>query len=279
MFNPSGAHNNLFDNYDFVFVREYKIATQLAVILNRSDVALEFLKKGIIAGWDKKSISKNNFLSDFLERESSKELMSIYQDLHLAYEQQLNDSLKNQVHDMFKRDQKLAIKALFKLSSTAQDKYAEKKFAPHSEKQMADLKKILNEFGYPGEKIVGNEVWMSTILSHHNSISQAYAEKDTLYAGIRPMLIQAIIKGEMAPIEFALIDEWSIATITEPSEVSYGFLEAPFAGQVHKTDSLRAAINLRSVSIRNALVDVEEKTGINMYLSGDPWVEGKIALR
>ena len=56
-------YNHLFDSYDFVFVREYKIATQLAVLLHQTDAALESLKKGILAGWDKKSISKNELLS------------------------------------------------------------------------------------------------------------------------------------------------------------------------------------------------------------------------
>ena len=272
-------YNQLFDNYDFVFVREYKIATQLAVLLNQTDAALEFLNKGILAGWDKKSISKNKLLSGVLEQKSGKEFMSHYKDLHVTYEEQTNDSLKNQVHDMFKRDQKLAIKALFKLSSKSQDKYAEKKFAPHSETQMSDLKTILKQIGYPGEKIIGNDIWMSTILSHHNSISKAYVEKDTLYPIVRPKLLQAIERGEMAPVEFAMIDEWRFATMTDPTEVSYGFLEAPYVGQVNKTDSLRAAIGLRSIELRNLLVDVEGKTSINMYLFGGPWVEGKIVLR
>jgi len=272
-------YTHLFDSYDFIFVREYKIATQLAVLLNQSDTALELLKKGILAGWDKKSINKNKLLSGVLEQKNGKALMSQYEDLRVTYEKQTNDSLKNQVHDMFKRDQKLAIKALFRLGSKSQDKYAEKKFAPHSEGQMNDLKIILRQIGYPGEKIIGNEIWMSTILSHHNSISMAYVQKDSLYPKLRPTLLQAIERGELAPIEFAMIDEWRFATMTNPTEVSYGFLEAPIEGQVKKTDSLRAALGLRSIELRNLLVDAEEKSGIHMYLFGSPWVDGKIVLR
>lgn len=183
------------------------------------------------------------------------------------------------VHDMFKRDQKLALKALFKLSSSSQDAYAEKKFAPNSEKQMQALVVILEQVGYPGEKIVGNSIWMSTILSHHNSISQAYSITDSLYIKLRPKLLQALKKGEMSPEEFALVDEWRIATLTDPTEVSYGFLEPPISDQLSSTDSLRTAIGLRSVRLRNQLVELEEKTGLNMYLFGSPWVEGKIELR
>ena len=140
---------------------------------------------------------------------------------------------------------------------------------------MHDLEFILDKIGYPGERIIGNNFWMSTILSHHNSISQAYVLADSLYLKLRPKLSHALNKGDMSPQEFALIDEWRMATSTNPTEVSYGFLKAPYALQLEKTDSLRATIGLRSVRLRNQLVEVEEKTGIDLYLFGSPWADGK----
>lgn len=266
-------------NYSFIFVREYKVATQLAVALNKKDEAIELLEAGIRSGWGKKSIRKNSYLSEFLKEESVKQLMAGYEGLHESYEKRLNVSLRNQVHEMFKKDQKLAIKALFKLSSSAQDRYAEKKFAPHSERQMNDLAIIMDKLGFPGEKIIGNNIWMSTILSHHNSISQAYVLQDSLYFELRPKLLAAINKGELSPQEFALMDEWRFATMTNPTEASYGFLEPPFSNHLSRTDSLRAAIGLRNVKLRNQLVAVEDRTGMNLYLFGSPWVKGKIELR
>lgn len=274
-----GIYQSLFTNYSFVFVREYKIATQLAITLDKEDMALALLKEGILSGWDKKSIRKNSYLSDFLKRDETKEVMAAYTDLHRAYEKKLNDTLKDKVHQMFKKDQKLAMKAFLKLSAASQDAYAEKKFAPHSEKQLHDLKMILGQSGYPGERIIGNNVWMSTILSHHNSISQDYVLNDRLYVALRPLLVRELKKGNISPNEFALMDEWRFATMSSPTEVSYGFLEPPFADQLEKTDSLRAAIGMRSVALRNRLVEVEDKTGMNMYLFGSPWVDGKIELR
>ncbi|MGI9530464.1 hypothetical protein [Lutimonas sp.] len=272
-------YHNLFATYSFVFLREYKVASQLAVLLNHQAVAFDILEKGILGGWSKKSINKNQFLSEFLKEEKSKDIMSSYEKLNLTFKSRLNDSLRNQVHDMFKRDQKLAIKALFKLSSTSQDKYAERKFAPNSENQMQKLDLMLRETGYPGQKIIGNDIWMSTILSHHNSISQAYAEKDSLYPNVRPRLLLAIDQGELSPFEFAMIDEWRLATLTNPTEVSYGFLKAPKKNQLRRSDSLRKAIGIRSVLLRNKLVDIEEKTGMDLYLFGSPWVKGKIELQ
>ena len=76
--------------------------------------------------------------------------------------------------------------ALFRIGSKSQDNYAENKFAPHSEQQISELRDILLEIGYPGEKLIGNDYWVSTILSHHNSISQAYNKKDRLYPELKP---------------------------------------------------------------------------------------------
>lgn len=75
-------YQTLFRNYSFVFVREYKIATQLAVSLDKKDVALGLLKDGILSGWDKKSIRKNRYLSEFIKGDEAKKLMEAYTDLH-----------------------------------------------------------------------------------------------------------------------------------------------------------------------------------------------------
>ncbi|MDN3643336.1 hypothetical protein QWY87_11525 [Lutimonas halocynthiae] len=273
------VYKDIFKTYDYVLLREYQLATQLAIKLKKDEEAALFLRGGIETGWTKKSIKNNELLKPWLDTQDGKAILLDYDKYHESFEQGVNDTLAAKVHDMFKRDQKLAIKALFKLSSASQDKYAEKKFAPHSEKQMAQLLIILNQVGYPGGRLIGNDMWMSIILSHHNSISQKYVQKDTLYPQLRPLLIEAIDRGEMQPVDFAFIEEWRMATMTEPSEVSYGFLEAPFAKSLTKTDSLRAAIGLRSVQLRNDLVEVQNKTGIDMYLFGSPWVDGKIEMR
>ena len=62
---------------------------------------------------------------------------------------------------------------------------------------MAALLELLEDKGYPGEKRIGNDFWMSTIISHHNSISEEYNRKDTVYKAMQPALVQAIEKGEM----------------------------------------------------------------------------------
>lgn len=273
------VYERLFDNYDFIFLRKYQIATQLALYLNETEKAKSFLRKGILSGWQMKSIKRNECLAKLRETKDWKSIKKQYRNLHKEYESNLNEKLRKRVKKMFLKDQWKALGALFTFSSKAQDRYAEKRFAPHSEKQIAVFSDILHNYGYPGEKIIGNDYWMSTILGHHNSISQDYNEKDKLYPNIKPKLKDAIENGQISPFEFALIDEWYRLVKTDRKGITYGILEPPTEADLYKTNELRKTVYLRPIEIRNKLVDVQEKTGMDFYLKGSPWIEEKIEIR
>ena len=272
-------YETLFENYDFVFLREYQIATQLALQVNDSQKAEQYLKQGMLAGWDMKSIKKNKFLSTIRNDSGWKDIKKEYKTLRAQYESGLNQTLRKQVKKMFSRDQWKALGAFLKFSSKAQDKYAEKKFAPHSERQIAEFNNILANYGYPGEQLIGNDIWMSTILSHHNSISKAYTEKDTLYPDLQAQLKEALLKGQISPFELAMIDDWYRVVKDDESLATYGIIDPPSQAELEKANQLRSAIYYRSVELRNQLVDIEEKTGMNLYIQSGPWINGKIEVK
>jgi hypothetical protein len=180
---------------------------------------------------------------------------------------------------MFARDQWKALGALLRIGDKTQQKYAERKFAPHSETQISELIKILETAGYPGEKLIGNSIWISTILSHHNSISKAYATKDTFYKFLKPRLYEAVRNGQMSPYEYATIDDWQRTVASDRTEPGYGFLNPPTQATLSKTNELRQTIGLRTIETRNKLVDVEQRTGMNFYLPGNTWIQGKIMIK
>lgn len=273
------VYEELFSNYEFIFLRDYQIATQVALFLEEEQKAKNFLLKGIASGWHMNSIKQNKYLDKLRKSKDWNLIREQYTALNEQYESKLNQNLRKRVKKMFSIDQKKAIGALIKFSSEAQDRYAEKKFAPHSEKQIAEFLNILNNYGYPGEKLIGNDFWMSTILSHHNSISTSYNKKDTLYQSIKPRLKRALNTGQISAFEFALIDEWYLATRNDKEQITYGILEGPLQKDLEKTDRLRETVYLRSIEVHNKLVDLQEKTGMDFYLDGHPWSEGKIELR
>lgn len=263
-------YEQLISDYDFIFLREYQIASQLALYTKNIQKSLEYVKQGILSGWEIKSIKKNKYLTPLFKDEAWRSIEKEYPNLHSQYESKLNQNIRQQVNKMYAKDQKKALKALFRLSSKSQDKYAENKFAPHSEHQMAEFSAILESNGYPGEKLIGNSTWMSTILSHHNSISTDYNKKDTLYPGLQPRLIDALKKGQMSPYEYVAVDDWYRTVRYDRKEVTYGVLDPPSSSDLSKTNELREKIFVRPYELTDQLMAIEEKTGMSLYLS-DRW--------
>ncbi|MEN8788640.1 MAG: hypothetical protein ABF295_03915, partial [Flavobacteriaceae bacterium] len=262
-------YDTLIDTHNFVFLRDYKVATQLALKLNQMDKARNFLRQGVLGGWTMKQIRKNKFLDPLRRDQGFKAIKKDYSQLRAEYKAGLNASLRKRVKKMASRDQWKAFGALFTFSAKAQDRYAERKFAPHSERQMAELDEILKSHGYPGEQLIGNDTWMTTILSHHNSISREYAERDTLYPAIKPRLAEALSNGQISPFELALIDDWyhKVKSGWSGSE-GYGILDRPGVQTLPKFNELREHVCLRPIEVRNQLVEIQTKTGMDFYLPG-----------
>ena len=275
--NALQIYESLFEQYEFVFLRDYQIATQLALHIGDETKAILFLKKGIESGWEMKAIKQNKFLNKLRKSDEWKSIQEQYPDLHEKYEATLNKPVRKKVKKMFSKDQSKAFAALFTFSSDGQDKYAERKFAPHSEEQLKNLMDVFNQFGYPGEKLIGNDYWMSTILSHHNSISAAYNTKDTLYQSIQPKLWNALKTGEISSFEYVIIDEWYRMTTNQ--KLTYGIIQEPLKKDLDKINELRKSAFIRPIAVHNDLVDIETKTGMNFYLDGHPLGAGKIEIR
>ena len=266
----------LFNQFDFLFLRDIKVATELSTYEKDDESGLKFLRLGIKAGWTLESILKNQRLRSLREHSEWSEIVSSYDSLHKTYLSRLNFQIHDQVHEMFKKDQKKALGALFRIGQKARDKYAEKKFAPHSEGQLQLLDSILNQHGYPGEQLTGNSLWTSVILCHHNSISLNYNSKDTLYTQLKPKLVEALKRGEISPYEFAQIEDWKTAGLTGHEQTACGFIgKIPNHTELKRVNENRSEIGLRSIELRNNLIDVEESTGLNLYLPKG-WQNGKI---
>ncbi|WP_159092085.1 hypothetical protein [Aquimarina sp. Aq107] len=271
--------DSLFKEFDFLFLRDIKIATELSIFQKDYKSALKFIKLGFKYGWTIESINKNDRLQFLKEQQEWPQIIAAYDSIHKIYSSRLNLQLKEQVYEMFKKDQKKALGAFLRIGQKSKRKYSENKFAPHSERQMEKLEAILNEYGYPGERLIGNNVWCSVILSHHNSISVSYNSKDTIYTQLKPKLLNALKKGEISPYEFAQIEDWQIAALNDHKLTSYGFLGTiPDDIILETINKNRANIGLRSIELRNNLIDVENKIGINLYLPKG-WQNGKIIIK
>jgi hypothetical protein len=270
-------YEQVFRTYAFIFCRDYKVAAQVALYQNDKDRAFGYIQKGIAAGWEKKALRKNKFLKPLRDDPGWNFIEKAYDSLHAQYVSKMDQKTRAEVHKMFKKDQRKALGALLRIGDKARERYAIKVFEPHSAIQMAQLIQILDNFGYPGEQLIGNDFWMSTIISHHNSTTREYVQNDTIYGFIKPKLIQAIQAGQISPYEFALMDDWQIAVASDRKDPGYGFLNNPRQSTLTTTNKLRTSIGLRTIELRNKLVEVEKRTGINFYLPD--WVQGEIIVQ
>ncbi|WP_299685572.1 hypothetical protein [uncultured Dokdonia sp.] len=263
-------YEQLFNSYDFVFIRDYKIASQLAAYTKNKEKTLAYIELAIQSGWTLKAIKKNKLFKEYLTKEDWKTLKNKYDSLVAIYEDTLNKEVQSQVKKMFAKDQWKAFKALFRFSEKAQTRYTENKFAPHSEQQIAKLMDIIAIQGYPGEQLVGKGYWTSTIISHHNSISTSYNRKDTLYPPLIPILKEAIKKGQLSPYQFVIIDDWYLTSLNDDSKPTYGIIKPLPPEHIAKTNNPRTTIGIRTIPLRDSLLTVEEKTGIRLYIT-DIW--------
>ncbi len=271
-----GQMEEISNSYEFVFLRDYKIATQLALYLKDYESAFKYLKLGISDGWTLKEIKKNKFMKPLTLMKEWSGVEDDYETLRTEYNKRIDDGLRREVREMYKKDQKFAVKHLFKIGQIAKERHGSEKGEPHTRRQIAKLNGIMESKGYPSEKIIGESQWMTIILAHHNSLSKDFVVNDTLYPALRPKLLKAISIGEMNPYDFAFIEDWKIAVKSDRQDIGYGYLDLPTKEELSKTNELRRNLNIRSIETRNGLVDIQEKTGMNFYLAGKPWVEGKI---
>jgi hypothetical protein len=266
----------VFNKYNYIFLKDYKVAAQLALFTKDEAKAFGFIKLGILDGWTLDEITGDKFFNPLQKEKEWETIRSQYDTLRSQYNKRIDHKLEAEIHEMFNSDQRLDLPYYFRIGQKAKERYAVEKFGPNSEKQIRRLNEILNNYGYPGEKLIGNEIWALTILIHHNSISTAYVEKDTLYPALKPKLFDAVRKGEMSPDDYALIEDWYVGVKSNWKDGAYGYVTTLSNKDSATSDILRQSIGLCPIEIRNRLVDVQEQTGMNFYLDGTMWAKGKI---
>ncbi len=197
-------YRRLFKNYDFIFIRDYIVATQIAWHLGFETEAYEYLRLGIAGGWEMKSIKSNKFLKELRQQKDWSVIKSQYDSLQNVFNKNINQEMRAEVREMSQKDQRKGLEAVFRIGSKSQDHFGENKFATLNEKHLLRLMKIIENDGFPGEKLVGYEPWGQGIVSRHNSISQAYCKADTLYPFLKPILLSCIKKGNLFSGKFCL---------------------------------------------------------------------------
>lgn len=253
-------YRNLTDTYKHVFLRDIKVAAQLSAYVNDTDNLFYFLEQGMKKGWTSKEIMKRETLKKFKTDSRWKKIKTKQDQFKEDFENSINLELRKEIKEMLVKDQKRAIRVALTPVKKWRERYTNRKFVPNNRNQVRRINKIIDQIGYPGEKIIGDKSWATVIISHN--------EHDTIYNELRPKLYSAFERGEISAIEIALIETWRTGVDTGWKDKAFLIFEQD-AGTVEivHADSLRQRIGLRSIELNNKLIGTEKELGMKFYLS------------
>lgn len=253
-------YRNLADTYEHVFLRDIKVASQLSAYTNDTANLFYFLEKGMKKGWTSKEIMKIETLKKFKDDNRLKILNANRDQLKKEFENSINLELRTEIREMLAEDQKRAIRVALTPVKKWRERYTNRKFVPNNRLQVRRINQIIDQVGYPGEKIIGDKSWATVIISHN--------EHDTIYKELRPKLYKALIEGELSAIDLAIIETWRIVVDTDRKEKGFVIWDETInKSDALKADSLRQSIGLRSIELNNKLILAEKELKMNFFLS------------
>jgi hypothetical protein len=260
------GYRRLERDFDFLFKKDLKIALQLAYRTRDSTSFRSFSEEAFARGWKWKRAKKELKINPDFASGMKKELKSFAKKAEPPVF--LYPDVREKVKRLFVQDQWQALGALFTFSPEKQDRYAERKIAPKARDRVEKIQEIINQIGYPGEMLIGNSIWSSTIFSHYNSISEKFVKEDTLYPVLRESLRKELGLGRISPFEFAIIDNWYQSIVSDRKIESYGILEGEVSEDaIKEVDANRLSVGLPTVDQYNRLLDLQSKSGIRLFFS------------
>ena len=259
------GYQELLEEYEFVFNRDLRIALQMAMAVEDKAAFYDFSSRAFEQGWRWKKAKKQlknypGFKTGW--KAELKAISKATEPLPPRYPEE-----RKEIKKLFAQDQKQALGAWFTFSSQRHDRYAERKFAPKALLRVQTVTRIMDETGYPGEQLIQNNYWTAVILSHYNSISVDFVQKDSLYAAMKSRLWEEWNKGHLSPSEFAMMDNWYEAIRSDRTVSSYAIVEGEVSRrELDQVNKNRLKIGLLTVEEYNQLIALQKERGFNFFL-------------
>ncbi|QMU28766.1 hypothetical protein [Adhaeribacter radiodurans] len=253
-------YRHLTATYPHVFLRDLKVAAQLAAYSQDTANLYFFLEIAMQKGWTYQQIRKRETFQQFKSEPKFKKLQANKDQFQKAFEKNINLALKAEIKQMLTADQKRALRVALTPGKRWRERYTKQKFVPHNRAQVRRINQIMDQVGYPGEKIIGDHSWATVLISHN--------EHDSIYRELRPKLYAAFERGEISAIELAIIESWRCVVDTGGKDKAFVIWEQEISQpEATHADSLRSTIGLRNIALNNRLLDLEKELKIKFYLS------------
>jgi hypothetical protein len=212
--------DSIYYRYDFIFARHCFKALQISCSTKDSLRANQWLEKAFIQGVPLWMIRNNEITKNCLFYSTTSATIKGYDSLRNSYTKAIDTSLRKQIDSLIEIDQYYTRKVNDGFILTRYTYHAIR-WLRNNKKQVEILKKIIEEKGYPGEKIIGLPLPMNDSILSINRFyrngpwlreTHAYIMFIHYYSNRRPdinnMLIEQINKGNLLPYQFGSFNDF-----------------------------------------------------------------------
>ena len=186
----------LFEKYEVRFVKDYVIASQVSILNDNTNLAIEYILQSIKNGVKIECLKSIKLLSQELAATDWEIIEEEYKELRKNYLKKINLSLYQEFHKRYQKEQDSKRTEYYKITVYSNfDRIIE----------------LLNEGGFPNEKLIGidNQRFAKSISDcdlGNSKVIVTLLHYDYPFSEIgEEELIEAIKRGNLHPREFATI--------------------------------------------------------------------------
>lgn len=261
--------DSLYENFSFIYSQHCFKALQISCKSRDSISAKKWLEKSFIQGIPIWMIRTNNLTKDVFTYSTTQNTIDKYDSLRNIYTNSLNYDLRNQIDSLFIIDQKYTQKVndgfiLFRHT------FYGLRWVINNRKQFKIIDNIINEYGFPGEKLIGLPKIYDDSVSTMKFISfwgpylrqwdayfmllHYFSTRRNIADDFKDKLYQNLLIGNISPFQYANICSYIYRHSKNPNYESY-------YGNDVITNRKRLEIGLNSVDQekRNELINRERR--------------------
>jgi hypothetical protein len=265
--------DSIYSNYDFIYAQDCMKSLQICCSIDDSIRANKWLEKAFKQGIPLWIIRTNELTKKALLYSNTKNTIRNFDSLYSIYKASINSNLANQIDSLFIIDQKYTRKVNDGFILFRHTIYG-LRWIINNKKQFKIIENIIDEYGFPGEKLIGLpksyedsaatdsyinfwgpylRQWKAYFMLLHYFTTRQKVTDD-----FENKLFQNLVNGNLSPHQFARICDFMYSHKKKSEYVSYN---SAYNTNTNNANRKRYAIGLNSLEQqhRNELINRERR--------------------
>jgi hypothetical protein len=259
--------DSLFNQYPYIFTKDYVIAAQISCVNNNKKKTLSHLEKALMQGYKLNCITYFPVFKNIVNSPAWHKLLSKSDSLRLIYVKTINQELNLEFVKRFRKEQNAKQESNYR--NVVYDNFNK-------------IKRLIDSLGFPNERIIGidDEVLdsqLSKCFIENERVLATLKHYDCAFSELEQQLYSAIEKGFLKPSEMAAIytfERYKISELYKKSNktikkiVNYEF-NFPFSiksTDIEKVNRDRAKFGICKLENKNKRIEIEKKYGLRLNI-------------